>query len=250
MVRYLLRLGADPLEQYHDALAPIRPRRQDGFSAIEFAWDSYTIGLPSQQRVAGFKIHDLLAAGASSTRFDAQSLAVDGDALLAQITDPSAQLLRAAEWGFYDTVGALLDARAVRDSAVLTEATVSAIDTGWDDIARLLLTRGARPGGGPLHMAVRRSSPGLVRHLLELGADPNELVNGFSAAHYWWQEHPAAPDAGPRPRAGGDRLVLYELIVHGAEVCWLGEHRQKMAELNGFSLVVLLNTASECWPDQ
>jgi hypothetical protein len=177
-------------------------------------------------------------------------LAVDGDARLAQITDPSERLFRAAEWGFYDTVRTVLDAREVRDRALLTEAMTLAIGAGWEDVARLLLERGAPPGGGPLHTAAKGSSPGLVRQLLELRADPNEFVNGYTAAQYWWQDNPAAPDTGPRPRAGGDRLVLYELIVHGAEVCWLGEHREKMAELNPFSLTILLNTASECWPEQ
>jgi ankyrin repeat protein len=244
LVRHLLRLGADPFEQYRDPLA--RPRGRNGYAAIDFAWEGYKDRIYGQPETAAIKIHDLLAAGAKSTKFDAPSLAIDGDALLAEVNDPSDKLLRAAQWGMYDAVRELLSAQAVRDPAVLAEATVLAIDARFDDIARLLLESGAAPRGGPLHMAVRRSSPGLVRHLLELGADPNESVDGYAAAQYWWKEDPGSPERGPR--GGGTTEILYELIAHGADVCWLGEHRDELAS-ESLSLSTLLNTASECWPE-
>jgi hypothetical protein len=245
LVRHLLSLGADPLEQYRDPLAQARPRGRNGFTAIDFAWEEYENGTPARQRVAAFKMHDLLGAGATSTRFAAQSLARDGDLLLAEITEPSEKLVRAAEWGIYDTVRGLLS--TVRDPEVLTKATVLAIDARWDDIARLLLESRAPPQGGPLHMAVRRSSPGLVRYLLRRGADPNESVGGYTAAQYWWKNDPGSPDNGPL--GGGNPEILYELIAAGADVCWLGKYRDELAE-HSISLGTLLNTASKCWPGE
>lgn len=246
LVRHMLSLGADPLEQYRDPLAQIRPRGRNGFTAIDFAWEGYQNGTPAQQQVAAIKIHELMVAGATTTRFDAPSLAIDGDSLLAAVTEPSDKLLRAAQWGMHDAVRGLLSAQTARDPAVLTEATVFAIDAQWNDIARLLLESGASPHGGPLHMAVRKQSPGLVRYLLELGADPNESVGGYTAAEYWWKEDPGSPESGPL--GGGNTETLYELIAHGADVCWLGEHRAELDE-HSLSTSTLLNTASECWPE-
>jgi hypothetical protein len=243
LVRHLLTLGADPFEQYRDPLGPTR--RRDGFTAIEYAWDGYEGGTPSQQQIAAFKIHDLMAAGATSGRFDAQSLAIDGDSLLAGIAEPSDKLLRAAEWGMYDAVRGLLSAQTVRDPEVLTRATVLAIDAQWNDVARLLLESGAPAHGGPLQRAARKQSPGLVRYLLQLGADPNESVGGYTAAQYWWTSDPGSSEK--RPRGGGNPEILYELIAAGADVCWLGEHRDELAE-NNQNLSTLLNTASKCWP--
>jgi ankyrin repeat protein len=241
LVRFLLSRGADFSEQYRDPLG--EGRRRNGYTAIEYAWDGYQRGTSAQQRIATFKIHDLMAAGADSTKFDVQSLAVDGDSLLAAITEPSEKLVRAAEWGMYDAVRASLS--AIREPEALRTATIVAIDARWDDIARLLLESGAPPDGGPLHMAVRRSSPGLVRYLLELGADPNESVAGFTAAQYWWKNDPGSPEKGPL--GGGTPEILYELIAAGADVCWLGAHRDELAE-HSTSLSTLLNAGSKCWP--
>lgn len=247
MVHHLLSLGADPLEPYRDPLAHIRPEGRNGYTSIDFAWEAYQKGAPFERQIARFKMHELLVAGASSNRFDATSLAIDGRSQLSRITDSAEELRRAAHWGYYDIVRTILSERSVRDPMVLTESTVLAIDARWDDIARLLLEAGAPPQGGALHMAVRRSSPGLVRYLLELGADPNEKVAGYTAAEYWWKEDPGAPESGPR--GGGNTQVLYELIAHGAQVCWLGAHREELAQYS-LSLSTLLNTASECWPEE
>ena len=84
----------------------------------------------------------------------------------------------------------------------------------------------------------------MVRHLLALGADPNELLNGYTPAHYWWRQDPSKPEVGRQ--SGGDHLVLQELIAAGADVCWLVPH---MDELD-FGASILWNSASHCWPEQ
>jgi hypothetical protein len=64
LVRFLLSRGADFSERYRDPLG--EGRRRNGYTAIEYAWDGCQRGTSSQQRIATFKIHDLVAAGATS----------------------------------------------------------------------------------------------------------------------------------------------------------------------------------------
>jgi hypothetical protein len=246
MMRYLLQLGANPFERYRDSVrGSLSPR--DGFTAIDFVWDSYLNGSPAQKIAATFKLHDLLALGATSEKVDA-SLAADIREILPPFASPATRLRAAAQSGFYDIVKEILDDPAGRDPIAMRTATIVALRSHWDDIARLLLDEGAPPDGGPLHVAVRSSSPGMVRHILELGADPNEPLDGYTPSQYWFSDNPAVP-VPPGGRISTNSENLHELIRGGADVCHLLAYRDQLAD-QPFSYDVLWNSASECWPEQ
>lgn len=240
MVSYMLSLGADPAEPYQDPLAGIRRVSQDGFTAIDYAWSEYREATGVGRLVAAFKIHELLSAGAMLDDPDGVSAARDGAAELGRMADRTERLTSAVDWGFHDEVGRLTESGEVGDPAILKEAAIRAIGTNWDDIARLLLSAGAEPGGGLLHAAAARSSPGMVESILMLDADPNEEWNGYTPAQYWWHQDPSRPE---QRRSGGRPEVLQRLIAAGADVCWLTEHLDEI----GLSANILWTSAPECW---
>jgi len=116
----------------------------------------------------------------------------------------------------------------------LRSAVIEALRNDHDDVARLLLLNGAPVDGGVLHVASSSSSPGIVRYLLSLGADPSERINGASPLEAWLAD-----------RVTNDpEFNLHELIVGGADACWLVSRR---AELPGLSPMVLRDSAPQCW---
>jgi hypothetical protein len=114
----------------------------------------------------------------------------------------------------------------------MREAVVAALLSNHDDIARILLEYGAPVNGGALHAAANASSAGLVRYLLRNGASATERVDGKTPVE-WWLENNSSSDPG---------YVLHELIVGGADVCWLRERG-----LQGFEASILRNSAPDCW---
>jgi ankyrin repeat protein len=87
-------------------------------------------------------------------------------------------LVRTADNGYYDVVETYLRFSKTADypwDAELGRAAVAATIAGYDDVARLLLEAGAS-SDDLLHVASRFGSPGLVRDLIESGADPTGVL--------------------------------------------------------------------------
>jgi ankyrin repeat protein len=77
-----------------------------------------------------------------------------------------------------DGIGGDTNARALFKAETEASALLVAIDSGHAGMAHFLLARGADPnhegaGRTPLHAAVQRQMPDVVRALLEAGADPD-----------------------------------------------------------------------------
>ncbi len=240
MVRHLLSLGADPLVRFRDS--PGRPTRSqfDGFDAADFAL--WTYKQSEERETSMVKLGELVRAGVIHEGDSARQFAKDGSLAIEQTGDPAARLRLAAKWGFADVVKQMLADKVVTDPNILRTAALDALRSRADDVARLLFESGASVNGGPLHVAVRVSSPGMVRLLIALGADPNERLNGYTPAQYWWRQDPSKPAEGPKE--GWSRGVLQELIAAGADVCWLKDYARDLQ----FSTAVLWFSASQCWP--
>jgi hypothetical protein len=211
MIRDLVALGADPHERFVET-GDIEVH-VEGFAAIDFAWESHgASGRSLDGTSVSYMLYELAAAGPPLR--DGGSLAgiaVDGLAeVLGYEGSPREQLLAAARIGFDSVVTGLLGNHLFETEDV-TRAAIVAIDFGHQDIARRLLEAGANPRGGALHAAARGHSAGLVRHLIRLGADPNERANGSWPLEAWLE-------GGPY-----DREILLALIDEGAEACWLLE---------------------------
>ena len=130
----------------------------------------------------------------------------------------------AAALGDRAAVAAMLDddATRVRDTRPCGKRPLSAaVEAGHDDIAELLLGRGADPTwsegagalrGAALHAAARLGNRAMVERLLDHGADPNAHVD--SAGSATWAAK--TPELRALLTARGGRLDCYDLI-------WLGE---------------------------
>jgi ankyrin repeat protein len=238
MVRYLLANGLDPTEVHDSGIAVIKER-----TPLDFAWKSYKdrvelardVGSSDTEYLRGhdaeYVMFELLRAGAQTNDPELRAAARDG---LAEIrAEPAdAQLELAARIGFIDVVADLLKREVRWTNQAMREAVVAALQTDHDDIARMLLENGAPVDGGVLHAAANASSPGLVRYLLRKGANPAERLDGKTPVESWLENN-SAQDPG---------YVLHELIVGGADVCWLRRRR-----LEGFSAVILKDSAPQCW---
>jgi ankyrin repeat protein len=95
--------------------------------------------------------------------------------------------------------------------STLAAATNAALRAHYPDIARLLLAAGAEPGGGALHTAAQTGPAGIVPHLIALGADVDERIDGLTPIESWY--------AGER--AYNDAPVLQALLDAGADGCAL-----------------------------
>jgi ankyrin repeat protein len=242
MVRYLIANGADPAQVVEPTVAVVQER-----TPLDYAWKRYKERVAEQREGASsaaafLKNHDaeyvlfeLLRAGAQTSDAELRAAALDG---LAEIRAMPAheQLTAAARIGFIDVVADLLDRDPGWTADKLREAVIAALENDHDDIARLLLDRGAPVNGGVLHVAANASSAGLVRYLLHKGADVAERVDGKTPVE-WWLDKSSTQDP---------EFVLHELIVGGADVCWLRAHER---ELPGHSAMILKGSAPQCWDD-
>lgn len=241
MVRYLLSRGLDPNEAL--ALPPDAepPERRP----IEFAWKRYLEemdyydSLPADSYVSSYRsddvayvLYELARAGATFDIDGFSEVARDGIAELSSLRGRE-RLLLAARAGFYNTVDQVLSSDSF-SAADLRDALLVALRTDHDDIARRLLLAGAPANGGSLHVAASASSPGLVRYLLSNGADIDELYEGRSPLQFWLEQN-VTEDAA---------LILHELIVAGADACWLVDRQD---ELPGASVDMLTHSTPACF---
>lgn len=190
--------------------------------------------------MARLVLFELQRAGATldSVRLP-EGIARDGLSELAAIEEPSEQLVEAARLGFYEVVEELLRRREGLEREALIEATSIALVLRQNDIALLLIDAGVPLDDSVLNAAARGNSPGIVRHLLSLGLDPNASIEGRTAIEAWWE----------RSRRQGFLVsgdyILHELIAGGGDACWLVEHQR---ELNTPQSFFLHDTAPQCWP--
>jgi len=238
MVRYFLAKGFDPSEIDEPDFEGIRER-----TPLDFAWTHYRDRVsmaeePGARNAEYLRGHDaeyilfeLLRAGAETDNSELLAVARDG---LAEISaaPPDDQLTLAAHIGFIDVVADLLERDAGWADQAMREAVIAALLSDHDDVARLLLESGAPVDGGVLHAAANASSAGLVRYLLRNGANPTERVDGRTPVEAWLEDNSSQDPF----------YVLHELIVGGADVCWLRERG-----LQGFNASFLRNSAPECW---
>lgn len=237
IVRYALSLGADPNARLEEEF--VHPRF-NARTPMDYAWMRYDFAQDAEgQEAARLVMYELQRGGAGPTEGRPADAAIDGMALLESIVDPAERMIDASRLGYYDVAAA--DLAAYRPSpGAMRSALTAALGRRHNDIAMLLLEAGAPVDAGPLHAAAAGNSPGIVREILRLGADPNERFDGGTPAESWWARYQRM-DFG----AKGD-LVLHELINGGAEVCWLTDH---FNELNIFAADFMWNTATHCWPD-
>jgi ankyrin repeat protein len=145
-------------------------------------------------------------------------------ARLLQARGAAYDLTIAAALGDRAAVAAMLDGdlARIRETRPSGKRPLSAaVEAGHDDIAELLLDRGAdptwsegvdAPRGAALHAAARLGNRPLVERLLHHGADPNAHVD--SAGSATWAAK--TPELRALLMAHGGQLDCYDLI-------WLGE---------------------------
>lgn len=244
MIRYLLSRGiaTDGLDVAAAAAAGFPER-----TPIEFAWRRYreevSYDQDSRNRAgpfvrnqdAKYVLYELLRAGATIDDVDLSGIAKDGLSELEALPRVD-KLSAAARIGLIDIVADLLAGDQAWDEETLREAVIAALANDHDDIARLLLVFGAPVDRGVLHTASAASSAGMIRYLVTSGADPSELFDGETPLE-WWLERASTQDP---------EYILHELIVAGADACWLLAHRDR---LPGLSSMILHGSASQCWDE-
>lgn len=244
LIRYLVSRGLDAngvLDLPDDDYATER-------TPIAFAWKRYveenlyfdSVPVESHQwkfrnEDATHVMYELLSVGAVATNDEIVDAARNGAAGLEGARD-GGRLEEAARFGYYDIVEQMLSTNDGLTADDLRSAVIVSLMTDHDDIARLLLGSGAPVDGGPLHIASAASSPGMVRYILALGADPAERYEDMLPVEYWLEESVTEDP----------ELILHELITGGAEVCWLTD---VSADLPGLSADILMHSAPDCWTD-
>lgn len=241
LVRELLDRGANPYEEY-EAL-------QEARLPVEWAIYRHTMARsPFDQEVARLIVHELWATYRYKEDIAqrAASMARNGREYLSAlaIESPERAFIEAAHYGYYDIVRDAIQAGMPgidRGShvGVLADAVRAALLVNHADVARLLLESGAPPDQGALHAAARGSSPGMVRYLLSLSADPLARFEGRTPEAYWLERVETEGSAA-------DRDVLYELVVGGADVCWLTDQEIVLR----LHIDVLRDRAPHCWADE
>jgi len=231
MMRLLLRLGGDPNASL-DAGVKSTER-----TPMDFAWKRYSLPRHAETQNARRIMFELARAGAKLPAKASDTILLDGESeLLRERAEKgaAAELMQAASTGYCDVVAELLGGEGAREFEpdVLRQALIAALTTDHDDIARLLLESEAPINRGPLMVAARRSSPGMIRYMLALGADPNEKFA---------DETPVA--AAVYSGQVDSTRVLVELLLGGADPCHL---EQPDTETHGTLWGVIRAMAPQC----
>jgi ankyrin repeat protein len=234
IAQLLLALGADPnarLEEHR--VNPGLGAR----TAMDYAWIRFDAARTIHEReVAALVMYELTRGGASPVAGRPENIAADGVRLLNSISDPDQRLIQASRLGFFDIAEAIVQSNlASRDA--LREATSVALQSLNNDIAILLIRNGSPVDGGPLHAAAAGNSPGIVRELLALGADPAEVLGDETPVQRWWSR------TKEREFGFDGDLVLHELINGGANACWLSDHSD---EFDVGAAGIMYGTATRC----
>ena len=183
MLRHLLERGADPFERYRASGGV--GGGTDGFAPIDFVLRSWgQADEPTRQRFR-YMLHELAAGPPPKNGEHVEHLVRNVDADLAAYADPAARLAFAARFGLYDEVEKMLAESDAFTPAMLRDAVRAALEGRNPDVARLLLASGAPVGGGTLRIAAELGPAGLVKHLIALGADVDERVDGVSPLEGW-----------------------------------------------------------------
>ena len=161
VVRRLLRAGADPTAA----------EKTRGQTALMWAIAE------NQPQVASVLLETGGGAAVRSTNGFTPLLfaAQQGNVDLARLLIAAGASIRDAA---PDGIGGDTNARALFREDTEASALLVAIDSGHAEMARFLLARGADPnqdgaGRTPLHAAVQREMPDVVRALVDAGADPD-----------------------------------------------------------------------------
>ena len=256
VVALLLDAGADPLRRSARGDSLVRIAIDRGHDEIAKLLDSARQQVVTDAPVLDDRVHPLAAQGEpgalaserdrctssaySPIGFESIDLALwstpfwnlRGDEVKARnliSAGASYDIVIAAALGDHSRVVELLD----RDPSAVDEprpsgkrALSAAVEFEHDDIAELLLERGADPNasegpyaplGSALHAAARRGAERIVESLLAHGADPNSYIDSSGSATY------AAKSRGLRERliAAGGVLTPYDLVWLGEDECVL-----------------------------
>jgi len=235
MLRFLFSLGGDP-----NAALPLDQVDPGANSRtpMDFAWRRYNISRGEDREIGRMVLGELVRVGATlEGAVIPDGVLRDGSAELNAMEADSNRLIEAARFGYFEIASSLARGGDI-DEASLRDALSMALRSFHNDIARMLIDDGALLSSGPLHAAAAGNSPGLLRLILQRGANPNERVLGLTPTEAWWERTETTP-----LRASSD-YILHELIKGGADACWLVEH---YAELNVIAANFLKNTATGCW---
>lgn len=228
MVRHLLELGADPFERYRRS-GP-GDVNIDGFAAIDFALRSYeSADEPARQRIR-YVLHEL-AAGPAPKNGARVELAKNAYEELETYREPGDRLAFAARFGLFDAIEELL-AEEDFTPDTLRNAVRAALEGRNPDVARLLLASGAPVSGGTLHIAVQTGPPGFVKHLIALGADVDERVDGMVPLESWLASKTREDE------------VVEVLVAAAANVCDVVSRFQPDAWSRG----TVLRASADCRP--
>ena len=239
LVRRLLLLGGNPTATRPENRAKPRP---GAGTPIDYAWQRYNDNTGDERQTARFILFELSRAGAVLQERDLPAgVPRNGIAELAAIPAPSTRIVEAARFGFYEVVEQLIRDREELDEDALIEAISIALTARHNDVAFLLISSGIELNEAALQTASKGNSPGIVRHLLSLGLDPNLRVDGKTAIEAWWERTADRQSY----RLGAD-YILHELIRGGGDACWLVEHER---QFNNAQAILLRTSAPRCWPE-
>lgn len=231
MVRLLLAHGADPAEPF-----PWNGRVDSdivGWTAIDFALREYEFKDEPARRRVHHILHEIGSEPPPKSGVRVDGLARDARADLEAHPQADARLAFAASIGLYDAVEELLaeDADAFTPNA-LRLAMQAALEGRHPDVVRLLLASGAPAGGGALHTAAGTGPAGIVEHLIALGANVDERIDGVTPLEIWLRSARRDPD------------VLQALLMAGANVCDV----VAKLEPDASSRAAALRAADDCAP--
>lgn len=219
IVLLLMAHGLDP-----SAIILEYPNIQER-TPVDFAWRRLAEDNrdPADIAKARFVLHELLNAGSKpiGVEVSIEELTAEsrnGAARIRTATDNETQLELACGFGYLEIVESLLSSQEFEPS-VKAKAARIALKARNDDIARLLIRRGVTIDDGILHAAIAYSSPGMVRYVLESGADPNLVHDGSTPLEVFLREGQAGEWSANK---------LHELLVRGADGCWLKKYSDMM----------------------
>lgn len=219
ILRTVLDLGVDPNARLPES--DVDPEL-NARTALEYAWRRYGRD-PLRSAPARLIMRELINAGARNEDALTGEPLVPADAL--QVTaggaEPAERLLYAARFGFLDDVAGLLRSPGF-DARIRGEAAKVALLEQQNDVARMLIESEVPLNDGILHAAARGNSPGIVRWLIALGADPALASGGLTPVEHWLERQ-------ERGYIGiGGHYVLHELLIAGSPACWLWDHESSL----------------------